>query len=165
MNWLDIIIILVLVIPTLIGLKTGLIKTVLPLVGIVLGIFLAGRFYGSMAGWLSSWLESPSQSKIAAFAIIFVLVMVAMLVFATVLSRFLKLVLLGWLDRLGGMVFGLAIGGLVSSALLAVITKYQFPGVENTVQDSALAAFFLDHFPFVLGLLPGEFDAVRQFFG
>lgn len=165
MNWLDIVIILILVIPTLIGFNRGLIKTVLPLVGIVLGILLAGYFYDSMAGWLSSWLESPRQANIVGFIIIFILVMATVLAIASLLSSFIRLILLGWLDKLGGAAFGLAIGGLLSGALLAIITKFQYSGVEDIIRDSPLASFFLDRFPFVLGLLPEEFDAVRQFFG
>jgi len=32
------------------------------------------------------------------------------------------------------------------------------------VADSALANFLLDSFPFILVLLPDEFDSVRSFF-
>ena len=164
MNWLDIIIIIALIIPTFIGFKRGLIKTVLPLGGIMLAIVLAGHFYGSMASWLSNWLESTSQANIAAFVLIFVLVMAVVFIVASVLHRFISLMLLGWVDKIGGLIFGLAIGAFICSALLALIVNFPFSGVGDTVRGSGLAAFFLDHFPFVLGLLPGEFESVRDFF-
>lgn len=163
MGWLDIVIIVVLVITALIGFKRGLTKTVLPLAGIILGLFLAGRFCGPMAGWLSSWLESPNQSTIVAFAVIFILVTVVALALSSLMNRLLRLMLLGWVDKLGGAVFGLAIGGLIPAILLAVITRSNFSGVEDTVRDSSVAAFLLYQFYFVLGLLPQEFDAMRQF--
>lgn len=163
MDWLDIIIIVVLVITTLIGFKRGLIKTVLPLVGIILGVFLAGHFCGSMAGWLSPWLQSPNQSRIVAFAVIFILVTVVALALSSLMNRLLRLMLLGWVDKLGGAVFGLAVGGLIPTMFLALITRSHFSGVEDTVRDSSVAVFLLDRFYFVLGLLPQEFDAMRQF--
>ena len=49
MNWLDIAIIVLILIPTFMGLKAGLIKTVLTLAGVILGIFLAGRYHGVLA--------------------------------------------------------------------------------------------------------------------
>lgn len=165
MNWLDIFIIVALIVPTLICLKRGLVKTVLPLVGIIVGIYLAGRFYGAVESRLFPWLDSPNQAHIAAFAIIFVAVIIATALFSSMISSFLRLVFLGWVDRLGGAVFGLAIGVLIPSLLLAAITKFQFPGMEDAVRNSNLAAFFLDRFPLILALLPQEFDAVRQFFG
>jgi membrane protein required for colicin V production len=165
MNWLDIVIIVILVVPMYLGFRRGLIGTVLPLVGIVLGIVVAGRGYGSIANWLSNWLESPAQAKIVAFILIFILFMIAITVVTKLIRGFLGFLLLGWIDKLGGLVFGLVMGGVVAGALLSIVSKFFSSRVEATVADSALAAFLLDKFPFVLYLLPKEFDAVRQFFG
>jgi len=165
MNWLDIVVIVILAIPTLLGFKRGLIKSVIPLVGVIVGIVLAGRFHGSVADWLSNWIESSSQAEIAGFAIIFVVVCLAAMLIARVLSGFMRALFLGWVDRLGGLAFGLVLGGMIAGALVALLAKYPFWGLGETIQDSSLAAFLLDRFPFVLGLLPGDFEAVRRFFG
>jgi membrane protein required for colicin V production len=68
------------------------------------------------------------------------------------------------LDKVGGLILGLVIGGVISGAILSLMTKFFASSVEETVAESTLAAFFLDKFPFVLYLLPKEFDTVRQFF-
>ena len=147
----------------------GLTSTVLPLVGILLGLTLAGLFYGSMADSLSSWLESRNQATIIAFLIIFIVVVVASIELYLILSslghRGPKIPLVGWADRLGGVMLGLAIGGIISGAILSLIARYSSPGMEATIINSSLAAFFLDQFPFVLHLLPEEFSTVRDFFG
>jgi membrane protein required for colicin V production len=165
MNWLDIVIIVFLAITVITGLSKGLIKTIIPLVGVILGVVLAGRFYGSVADWLSTWLHSPSQANIAGFAIIFIVVVIVALIVASLLSKFLSLLLLGWVDKLGGAVLGFVIGGLVCGAILTIITKYNFPGMEGTIHDSNLASFFVNNFNMVLPFLPSEFDSVHQFFG
>ena len=164
MNWIDIVVIVFLAISTITGLRKGLIKTIIPLVGIIIAVVLAGRFYGSVADWLSTWLHSPSQANIAGFAIIFVAVVIASLIIASLLSKFLSLLLLGWVDKLGGAILGLVMGGLVCGAILTIITKYNFPGMEGTIHDSNLASFFVAHFNMVLPFLPSDFDSVRQFF-
>ena len=147
----------------------GLISTVLPLGGILLSLTLAGLFYGSMADSLSSWLESRSQAIIIAFLIIFIVVIVASIELHLILSslgrRVPKIPFAGWADRLGGVILGLAIGGIISGAILSLLARYSSPGMEATISDSSLAAFFLDQFPFVLHLLPEEFDTVHEFFG
>ena len=165
MNWLDIIIIIILIIPTYIGFRKGLIGTVVPLLGIVLAIILAGLFYDSLAGWLSGLLESQSQANIVGFIIIFILVMIAVLIFTRMARGFLGLLFLGWVDTVGGLIFGLILGGVIAGALLSIISNFFSSASEGTISDSALAAFLLDKFPFVLLLLPGEFDAVRNFLG
>ena len=164
MNWLDIVVIVFLAISTITGLRKGLIKTIIPLVGIIIAVVLAGRFYGSVADWLSTWLHSPSQANIAGFAIIFVAVVIASLIIASLLSKFLSLLLLGWVDKLGGAILGLVMGGLVCGAILTILTKYNFPGMEGTIHDSSLASFFVAHLNMVLPFLPSDFDSVRQFF-
>lgn len=165
MNWLDIVIIVIIVVPMFLGFRRGLIGTILPLVGIVLGVIVAGQGYGSVANWLSNWLESPAQAKIVAFILIFILFMIAITVVTKLVRGFLGFLLLGWIDKFGGLVFGLVMGGVVAGALLSIVGRFFTSRVEATVADSALAAFLLDKFPFVLYLLPKEFDAVRHFFG
>jgi membrane protein required for colicin V production len=164
MNWLDAVIIVIILLPMFIGYRRGLIRTLLPLIAVILGIIVAGRTYDNLAGWFHpGLLKSESQASIVAFVIIFILFMAAMAVLARVLHRFLKLLLMGWVDKIGGLIFGLVIGGLISGAALSLIAN-SFPSVEATFQNSALAAFLLDKFPFVLYLLPEEFDGVRGFF-
>jgi membrane protein required for colicin V production len=146
----------------------GLTKTVVPLSGITLGVVLAGIFYGDVAEQLSSWLESGSQASIIAFVIIFVVVMVVsielFLLLSSVRGKVPSSPLVGWADRLGGVVFGLAIGAVVAGAIVSILAKHASPGLEATIRDSGLSAFLLNQFPFVLHLLPDEFDTVRNFF-
>lgn len=164
MNWIDIVIIVLLVVPTLIGLKMGLVKSILPLGGIMLGVILAGHYYDPLSESIFSWLESSSQSKLLAFIIIFVGVMISTAILASLLDKLLSLFLLGWVNHLGGAFFGLAIGSIVSATLLAGVTLFPFSAINETVHDSRFTAFFLDNFPFVLGFLPEEFDSIQQLF-
>jgi membrane protein required for colicin V production len=46
--------------------------------------------------------------------------------------------------------------------VLAIWAKYL--GTGGAISDSNLAPILLDRFPMVLGLLPDEFDSVRDFF-
>jgi membrane protein required for colicin V production len=165
MNWLDIVIIIFLAITTITGLSRGLVKTIIPLVGIIVGVVLAGHFYGSVANWLSHWSHSPSQANIVGFAIILIVVVIVSLIIAWLLSKFINLLLLGWVDKLGGAALGFVIGGLACGAILTIITKYHFAGIEGSIQGSRLASFFVAHFNMALPFLPKGFNDVRQFFG
>jgi membrane protein required for colicin V production len=165
MNWLDIVIIIFLAITTITGLIRGLVRTIIPLVGIIVGVVLAGHFYGSVADWLSHWFHSPSQVKITGFAIIFIAVVAVSEIIAWLVSKFLNLLLWGWVDKLGGAALGFVIGGMVCGAILTLITRYHFAGIEGSIQGSSLASFFVAHFNMALPFLPKEFNSVKQFFG
>jgi membrane protein required for colicin V production len=165
MNWLDILILLMLLIPMFIGYKRGLIGIVVPLLGIIVGLFIAGRIYDNVADWLHPGLfGSESQANIVAFIVILVLFFIAIMVVSSLLRGFLSLLFLGWVDRIGGLLAGLIFGSIAAGALLAIIGRFFPTGVQNTVSESALASFLLDTFPFVFHLLPYHFREVIQTF-
>jgi membrane protein required for colicin V production len=160
MNWLDIVIIVALIIPIFLGLFIGFIKTVLSLAGMIVGVVLASNFYQGLAGMLT-FISNRSIANIVAFIII----LAAVILVATLVAIFLRAILratkLGWLDRIAGAVLGFLTGAILISAILAGIVKFFGEGL---VTESILAGVLLDKLPLVLGLLPGEFDVIRNFF-
>jgi len=190
MNWLDAVIIVFLGILALVGLKRGLIKSLVPLIGLALAIFLAGRLYTPLAERLT-FVDSEGLAKITAFAIIVILVFIIVAILGWMLRAFIQMTLLGWVDRVGGAVFSLAIGWFICSAIVVLLARYvalppdlpevagqdlgdwleNWQGLEgirqsvNTmINGSKVATFQLNSFPVILNLLPGEFGAVRDFF-
>ncbi len=161
MHWLDIAILVVVVIAIFLGLRIGIIKAVLSLAGLIVGVILAGHFYVPLSEQLS-FIPQAGIAEIVAFAIILIGVMIIASVLAALLKWTASLVMLGWVNRLGGAVFGLVMGALFCSALLAIWIK--FLGIAGIISESSLAAILLDRFPAVLALLPDEFDAIRSFF-
>ena len=160
MHWLDIIIIVALIIPIFTGLMQGLIKAALSLAGIIVGVVLASNFYENLAGVLT-FISNEDVANIVAFIIILAVVFIIANVIAFFLRATIKALLLGWVDRVGGAVFGFIMGAILISALLATIVKFFGEGM---VTESALAGFLLDKFPMILGLLPSQFDTIRDFF-
>jgi len=161
MNWLDIVILVAIAIAAFLGLRMGLIKAVLVLAGIIVGVILAGHFSGPLAQRLT-FIPSESVAKVVAFAIILIGVLLIAAIVAWLLTWTAKVVMLGWVNRLGGAVLGLLLGALFCSALLAMWVN--FMGMAEAIAESAIATILLDRLPMVLALLPGEFDAVRSFF-
>ena len=161
MSLLDIAIIVVLAIATVIGLRIGIIKAVLSLAGLIVGVILAGHYYVLLAEQLS-FIPQAGVAEVVAFTIILIGVMVIAVVLARLLKWAASVVMLSWVNHLGGAVFGLALGAIFCGALLAVWAKWL--GVGSTITESIVAAVLLDKFPLMLALLPDEFDAIRSFF-
>ncbi len=161
MNWLDIVIIVAITVPTVIGLRIGMIKAALSLAGLIVGVIVAGRYYLPLSEQLS-FISQESVAEIAAFIIILVGIMIIAAVLARLLKWTASVIMLGWVNHLGGAVFGLVLGAILCGALLAIWVK--FLGVTGAITESNLASILVDFFPLVLALLPDEFDAVRPFF-
>lgn len=161
MNWLDIVILVALAIAVLVGLKFGLIKAVLLLAGIIVGVVLAGH-YSAALGERLTFISSEGVAKGVAFAIIMVAVLVVAAIVAGLLTWAARVVMLGWVNRLGGAILGLFLGAFFCGALLAMWVH--FLGMPGAIADSAIATILLDRLPMVMALLPGEFDGVSSFF-
>ncbi len=160
MNWLDIVIIVAIAIPTFIGLRMGIIKAALSLAGLIVGVILAGRYYVLLSQQLS-FIPQASVAKVVAFAIILIGIMVVAGVLARLLKWAASVVMLGWVNKLGGAIFGFGLGAIFCGAIFAIWVKFLGAGA---IAESGLAAVLLDRFPMVLALLPHEFDAIRSFF-
>ncbi|OGO00522.1 MAG: hypothetical protein A2Y59_01625 [Chloroflexi bacterium RBG_13_52_14] len=160
MNWFDAVLIVVLILSTLMGVWRGLIGMIFPLIGLILGIFVAGKYYEALGGWLP--IDNPEHAAWAAYAIIVIAFLIIFGILAFFVERFVHWTLLGWVDRLLGGILGFVSGALFIAAALAACVKFEFG--TSFIQGSGIAQLLLDWFPVVLGLLPGEFDSVKDCF-
>jgi membrane protein required for colicin V production len=161
MNWLDFVILILLIFSVIGGIANGLIKSVFSFVGLIIGIVLAGRFYLSLADHLG-FISNEKAAQIVAFVIIFLIVSIIAGILGWLFTKIIGATPLGIFNRLLGGLFGLIAGALTIGAILALWVH--FAGHVGAISDSALARFLVDKFPLVLGLLPNEFDSVRNFF-
>ena len=161
MNWLDIVIVIILVINLFIGLKAGLIQMVISLAGLILGVFLAGNYYQMLANKLT-FISSGKAAQIVAYIAILIVVMIVAAIVAWILGKIVSAIMLGWLNQLGGAIFGLIMASIFIGAILAIWAQYGNGG--NLISNSFMGKFLLDKFPVVLALLPSEFDTIRSLF-
>jgi membrane protein required for colicin V production len=158
MNWLDFFILVVLIAFTYSAYRTGLVRQVVTLFAIVLGIVLAGIFYDDLAADVLVFIDNEEAALVVSFLALFGAVYLLGQLAAYVLKSAVALLMLGWVDRLGGAVFGLIKGLVVLQVILILFAAYPQLSIEDAIDDSAIADVFLDDVPVVLGFLPGEFD-------
>lgn len=103
----------------LLGAWRGLVSEVLALAAWVVALLTARELAPGMAPVFSDWLKEPALQYAAAFAVIVVAVLVTVALTRLALSRLLRAIGLGPLDRFLGAVFGVARGVLV--VLLCVL--------------------------------------------
>lgn len=140
MNAFDILVGVILIYGLVRGLFRGLVKEVASIIG-VLGAFLAAySFYGTLGGYLSGVVSSPAYRHLLAFLVIFCAVVVLVNVLAIVIQYLLKIVFLGWLDRLGGVVFGFIKAALIVSVLFLALTAF-LPKGTPLIKESLAAPY------------------------
>ena len=110
----DIIILLCFLPAVISGLMKGFIQQVVALVSLLLGAWLAFKFSNVVGEWLQPYFNvSETVMHVISFAVIMVAVVLVLFVLGKILTGVTKLVMLGWLDRLLGLVFALLLAGLL----------------------------------------------------
>jgi membrane protein required for colicin V production len=130
MNLVDIAILLILTAFLVKGLVRGLLKELCSLIGLLGGAVLAYCFHVSLADLLAQSLRVPSAvAVVAAFLAIFLTTILFFAVLGHLLSRFVKLIFLGGLNRLAGGIFGLAEGVVLLAVILFALSLRPLPEV------------------------------------
>lgn len=122
------------------GVFRGLVKEVASIAGVVGGLFAAYAFYGQAAALLGGLIANPAYRNLLGFLLIFAAVLIAVNLAAIVVKYLMKIVFLGWLDRLGGLLFGLAKGGLIVAVLFLALTAF-LPKNAALIRESACAPY------------------------
>ena len=106
------------------GWRDGLVKRVLEVGGAVAALLLTARFAGSVQPWVSERTGAASApALLITWAVMFLLGLILSRLLATGISKLLHLTMLVWVDRLGGVLLGLAFGVLVASVLLVAASQ------------------------------------------
>lgn len=128
MNLIDIIILSILCFFALKGLIRGLVNEASSLAGLLLGGWLAYRFHPLLAVPIKSALHLPVHlSSFLAFIIILLVIGICAHIIGNVITAALRLVMLGSLNRLGGLLIGVVEGALLLCMVFSVATSGFMP--------------------------------------
>ncbi len=155
LNWLDILIALIVTLPTYFGYRKGFLRKLLGIAGIIVGFILAVKFYGSVASILSSVIkENTTFVNVLAFLLIIGLLYGT----AIWLARFIANMNSGtsMIDKVLGVVVGFLQGLIVASVLLYNLSLANLPSVEARNSSMLYAP--------VYRIAPAMFDKIMELF-
>jgi len=122
MNWIDYLLIAMVVLSCIAGLMRGLLREVISLVTWVTAVFIAWHYADVVEAHLGGALANNILRPWVARSLIFIVVVMAGTAIGLLVSRFVRLSLFGGLDRLLGGVFGI-LRGLVMAGLLVMLCQ------------------------------------------
>jgi membrane protein required for colicin V production len=164
MNWVDGVIVGAIVWFTFTAFQAGFIREVVTVVSVLLGIVLAGLFYTDLAEDIKIAVDSDRAARTIAFLAIFGATALAGQLAAMLLKETASLLMLGIFDQFAGAIFGFAKAVLLLEILLIVFVTYPSLGLREAIDGSSFAPIFLDGVPFLLRILPSEFEAAVDAF-
>ena len=122
MNLLDEVLLIIIAASSIYGLFKGLIKEVISILAVIIGLMGGSRLYERLSPVLRDFGLNEQVSNILSFIVLFVVIFIAVTLVGRVIHRFVKAIFLGWLNRMGGMGFGLLRGIIISSIIIIVLT-------------------------------------------
>ncbi len=122
MNLLDVTLIVVIAISSVYGLFKGLVKEVISVLAAIIGLIGASRFYEGASPLLKDFGLGEQVAKILSFFILFIFIFIALILIGKLLHQLIHAILLGWLNRLGGIGFGFIRGIIISCVIIMFLT-------------------------------------------
>jgi membrane protein required for colicin V production len=124
-NLLDIILLIPLLWFGYNGYKKGLIIEIASLAAFILGLYFAFYFSDFTAGYLKQYFQiDPRYMAVVSFIATFIGVVIIVLALAKLLEKVINILLLGFLNKLGGAIFGILKGALFLSILIFIINYF-----------------------------------------
>ena len=141
MNWIDAVILIILILAAIRGFINGLVKEVASLAALVLGIWGAIKFSDFTAAKLYDYFDLTGKYVgIVAFIITFLIIVIVIHFIGMLVDKLMEAVSLGFANRLLGIVFGMLKSVLILSVLFTVLnaidSHHHFLPREKTEQSA-----------------------------
>ena len=161
---LDLIAIVLLIISVFKGLRKGLIVALFSFIAFIVGLAAALKLSAIAAGYIGNTISiSEKWLPVLAFIIVFIIVILLVRLGAKLIEKLVQVVMLGWLNRLGGVFFYILIYFFIYSILLFYGTQLGL--IKSETRESSTAYRIIAPFaPAVIDVLGIMFPFIKNVF-
>lgn len=161
MHSLDIVLTICLIPAVISGLRKGFIVQVTSIIAVVLGVWLSYEFSGMLSDKISLWFNAGTNiSRLISFTSILVISIVLLSMLGRVVDGLVKIILLGWLNRLLGVIFAILKYTLVAGLLIYLFDKVNGSGkivaqsyLDGSVLYGVIGQVNAAVFPYIQGFI------------
>lgn len=126
MNWLDLVLIILVVLCALAGVKTGVVRAAFGALGVLLGVLIAGQASDDLGGLYAGFITSEMLANLIAYGLIILVSLVVARLITIIVCKLLEALVMGWIDKLAGLAMGLVAGAAVSWAVIAGLAELTY---------------------------------------
>ena len=168
---LDLVLVVIMIVAIIKGYQRGLIVGVFSLVGIIIGLAAAIKLSAVVAGYIGKAITiSHTWLPIISFIVVFIIVVLLVRLGANMLQKTVEVALLGWVNRLGGILLYIAIYLIVYSVMLFYAEQVNLVK-PDTIHNSVTYTFIqpwgpkvINGFASIIPVFKNMFTELQSFF-
>jgi membrane protein required for colicin V production len=165
-NWLDYLLIAILLISAFFSARKGFSREVIGLAAAFFALVFGMWFYGITGSFVAPYTSSPRVANLIGFLLVVAAVLIAGGILGWIVNRFLRTIGLSFFDRLLGAAFGVLRGLLVAMALLTAFMAFgpyaESESTPSAVVHSQIAPYILNASHMVVAMAPMELKSAFQ---
>ncbi len=124
MNYIDLVLGILLILGAISGFSKGLIAEVASIAALILGIWGAIEFsYVTSDFLIENFQLKTDYLNIISFVVTFVVIVILVHIVGSTVNKMIDTIMLGWINKLAGLIFGLLKSALILSILLVIFDK------------------------------------------
>jgi membrane protein required for colicin V production len=167
----DIVLVVILILAIIKGYQRGLIVGVFSFIAIIIGLAAAIKLSTVVAAYIGKAIKiSDTWLPVISFTVVFIIVILLVRLGANMLQKTVEVALLGWVNRLGGILFYVAIYLIVYSVILFYAEQVKLIQ-PDTIQKSVTYTFIqpwgpkvINGFASVIPVFKDMFIELQSFF-
>ena len=124
MNYFDVLVFIILTYGLLSGFFKGFVVEIAGVIALILGLLGSFKFSNVLGNTVQFFIDWDSKTiQIVSFIFLFILIIYSISLLAKMITKTLKLIALGWLNRILGGFFGILKWAVVLSAFTLIISE------------------------------------------
>jgi len=168
---LDIIVAVILILAIIKGYRQGLIVALFSVIALIIGLAAALKLSVVVAGYIGKAVNvSDKWLPIISFAIVFLIVVLLVRLGAKFIQKTVELAMLGWVNRVGGILLYAALYILIFSVLLFYADQMKFIRPETKIESITYSYIqpwgpkLMEGLGKIIPVFKGMFDDLEDFF-
>ncbi|MCX8251584.1 MAG: CvpA family protein [Dehalococcoidia bacterium] len=135
MNLFDWVLIAVFVVGALLGLKWGLVQSILNFIAVYVAMLVSAQIADGLVARVTDNVQNESIATAIGYVVIFLSVFIIAQIVGKIIRPMLTIIFLGWVDKLGGVVVGVLLGGILVIGAVTAMARVAYPQDETILVE------------------------------
>ena len=147
MNWLDLVLLVLILGSGVVGIWIGLIRAAFGALGILVGVTTAGRMSEDLGSLYASFVTNDTLATGVAYVLIILAALIVARVATIIARKVVYMLFMGWIDRAAGLAMGLVAGVVISGAAITGLAELTYNSdligqgvISGSLEDQVNAA-------------------------